>query len=1110
MSAFRGGLVSESFVRDELPALPGVTPPPPTFIRALERWWEATETSFGPASSVRALVDGAVIPLLRLLELDVTGRQGAGDAWVLETIVSGRRGPDVMVVAWGASLDAVWRTGVHRAIANDARWSFATNGTWLRVVDGAHAWTRDHLEIECAALHTEPVAGMAWTLFRGSAITASPSPLERAAEGSARYAGAVCRALGRGVLEAVGVLMQSLSARRPAGHDRADVVFEQSLTVLYRVLFLLFAEARALVPMAHPVYRDRYSLDAIVAALTSGASPRGTWQAVQAISRLAQNGCVAGDLRVNAFNGQLFGSVDQTWNRRPLPDAALAGAILSVATQPTTQPGPRAQPHGGGAPSRRPILYRDLDVEQLGSIYEQALEYEPAEGTAAGLRRSREGRKASGTFYTPRGMTDHVVRVALTPLVEGRTASEILSLKVLDPAMGSGAFLVAACRFLATCAEQALLQEGHWHQGDVTAADRTGLRRQIALRCLFGVDLNPMAVQLARLSVWLATLAADKPLSFLDHHLVAGNSLVGAAPADVLRRPSKVVGRRERARPLPLFDNDGLTPALEQAVRTRIGLALRNDDSAEIVRRKERDLAALANASTSLHRWRDVLDLWCAGWFWSPGTPPSPQLFGDVAGAILGSDSALQRKTVAEVLEQGRRIASRHGFVHWPLAFPEVFFDEAGQPLPNGGFDAVLGNPPWDMVRGDSGAEAVRATRRTDARQLADFARESGVYVVETRAHVNRYQLFVERALQLVRRGGRIGLVLPSGMANDAGTAPLRHYLFDRAEVDAITGFDNRSGIFPIHRGLRFALVWATRGAPTRTVSCRFGLTDVRELEAPAAGPLILSRTLLSRLSGDDDLGVPELGSETDLRICERIAACVPRLESPAGWHVRFGRELNASDDRDKLRAATGRPGARPVVEGKQIGPFTVQLDACRFELRPDARVPAHLAGRARLAYRDVASATNRLTLIAAVLPPHVVSTHTLFCLRTPLPDWQQHALCGLLNSFVANYLIRFRVNTHVTWSLVGRLPVPPVRVDDGRFIRLAHLASTLAQRTGGVEESKEYAELQAIAARLYGLTHEEFEHVLTTFPLVERAVREQAGEAYRKPWAIETGDNAT
>jgi hypothetical protein len=163
-------------------------------------------------------------------------------------------------------------------------------------------------------------------------------------------------------------------------------------------------------------------------------------------------------------------------------------------------------------------------------------------------------------------------------------------------------------------------------------------------------------------------------------------------------------------------------------------------------------------------------------------------------------------------------------------------------------------------------------------------------------------------------------------------------------------------------------------------------------------------------------------------------------------------------------------------------------VDGCRFQLRPDAGV--RIARRPRLAYRDIASATNRLTLIAALVPAEAVTTHTLFCLKTPLALDSQHVLCALLNSFVANYLIRFRVNTHVTVSLVSRLRVPVVERESRTFRRLSALAQTLMHSPVAAEKQPEYAELQGLVANLYGLSELEFAHVLSTFPLIPDEVR--------------------
>ena len=171
-----------------------------------------------------------------------------------------------------------------------------------------------------------------------------------------------------------------------------------------------------------------------------------------------------------------------------------------------------------------------------------------------------------------------------------------------------------------------MVREGRWHRGDVTTADRNELRREIASRCLYGVDLNPMAVQLGKLSLWLATLASDKPLSFLDHRLVCGDSLLGATPQDVQRQPPGRHGPRGRPAPLPLFDSGGVEAVLENAARVRDRLAGEPDATADIVREKTRALSNLTASGTPLARWTRLLDLWCSIWFWDHGTPPDSRV----------------------------------------------------------------------------------------------------------------------------------------------------------------------------------------------------------------------------------------------------------------------------------------------------------------------------------------------------------------------------------------------------------------------------------------------------------------------------------------------------
>src|SRR4029079_19360321 len=217
-------------------------------------------------------------------------------------------------------------------------------------------------------------------------------------------------------------------------------------------------------------------------------------------------------------------------------------------------------------------------VEQLGAVYETLLDYVPhvERARAPGSRRTHAivslqagsgVRKATGTFYTPQPIATYLIRHTLRPLVGEATPEQILNLKVLDPSMGSGAFLVAACSYLGEAYETAVVKYGRCRPDDIGPRERAAIRRIIAERCLYGVDCNPMAVQLARLSLWLATLAADRPLSFLDHHLQTGDSLLGAWLTMLARSPAKArsPSRRDHSTP-SLFDGEPVRNALAAAL----------------------------------------------------------------------------------------------------------------------------------------------------------------------------------------------------------------------------------------------------------------------------------------------------------------------------------------------------------------------------------------------------------------------------------------------------------------------------------------------------------------------------------------------------------------
>jgi hypothetical protein len=410
------------------------------------------------------------------------------------------------------------------------------------------------------------------------------------------------------------------------------------------------------------------------------------------------------------------------------------------------------------------------------------------------------------------------------------------------------------------------------------------------------------------------------------------------------------------------------------------------------------------------------------------------------------------------------------------------------------------------MVRGDTGAGAARAARRDSAALLTRFVRQSGVYTACADGHANQYQVFVERSLGLLKPGGRLGLVLPWGLASDHGSAALRRLLFERCATDAIVGFENSGGIFPIHRGVRFLLLSSSPGRPSSEIRCRLGERDPAVLDGidtDANGPcggdgaVTLTPALLKRLSGPG-LAIPCLRSRADLQLVERLVAAWPALADERGWGARFGRELNRSDDGALF---SSRAAGMPVVEGKHVEPFAVRLDDCSLRIARPADLPGpalrEAAGRHRLAYRDVASATNRLTLIAAIVPPGAITVHTLFCLRTVLTFDDQVILCCLLNSFVANYLARMWVTTHLGTSTVERLPVPRPSAESRAAGRILEAGHALLAARGRHPEA--YAEAQALAALLYGLSPAEFSFVLETFPLVEPGVKQAAAERHRR-----------
>ncbi len=998
---------------------------------SLARWWADVARQCGPATGARAVCDLVAMPLFARLGFRARDLAASRDGLTARLVTPRGQAVALQVLGWrgwAARPPAPWRDAIATARLHGADWCFVLAPPHLSLVPARGHASRRALDFTFPDAVEGDAAGILLTLAHASAFD-TRALNDRLAD-AAGYHARLHGHLQAGVVEALHALTRVL--RRP-GHV-APSAFDESLTLVYRVLFLLFAESRALVPVHHPLYREMYTLTALCDdAMRAGSS--GLWDALAAITTLSRTGGTVDSLRVFPFNGHLFSArsapslESDRRHTSPTPrsrarDQALRDTLLALGTR-TDRAG------------RLPLNYGDFGVEQLGAVYERVLDLDPDTiGTTHPIPAIRSNhsaaRKDTGTFYTPQAIADLTIRRTLGPLVHGASADDILTLRIVDPAMGSGAFLVAALHYLSSAYERSLVAEGRYTPLEIDDDMRATFRRLIAQRCLFGVDNNPRAVQVARLSLWLATLAHGKPLGFLDHRLRVGHSLIGTAP-DIIRRP---IGATSHA--LPLFE--ALESQLQHSLRGMTmplrAMAAQPDTSVNDVRRKEQEWLRLMASDGPAARWLTAMHLWCARWFWPPTCHrPAPAELAAAIESILRGQDVIGGGHVDRFRHIALDRAAEHRFFHWPVEFADVFYDQYGQPRSDSGFDAVIGNPPWEMLRRD--AHSHRSSHDRDS--LVRFIRESALYPRCFRGQINLYQPFVDRALQLTSPRGRVGLVLPWGMAVDDGAAELRRAVVDTGTLDTIVGFDNSHGLFPIHRGVRFAVVVMrspNAGGSGGVTRARFGVTTIEEAEAIAEHgdpedadtlPVRLTRDVMTTLGGPTRRWL-DLRQPADVEWITHVRR-FPTLGSPDGWQITFSRELNASDDKHLFRTRVPGRAGHLVAEGKHIGPFTFDRRRPSMVIEDAVlagRFPDRRFARARLAYRDVSGFGNTQALVAAIIPAGVITTHTLFCLKTEIAIEQQYFLCGVFNSAVMDRLVRLEMGSHVTTTLVENLPVPP------------------------------------------------------------------------------------
>jgi hypothetical protein len=731
------------------------------------------------------------------------------------------------------------------------------------------------------------------------------------------------------------------------------------------------------------------------------------------------------------------------------------------------------------------------------------------------------------------------------------------NLKLLDPACGSGAFLVAAMKTLinvysAIIGRIEFLGDRHLAQKlERLRAEHPALnyfiKKRIITDNLFGVDIMKESTEIAKLRLFLALVASVQsigqlePLPNIDFNILAGNALIGLMHVndkdydelhgqgnmlrpkyrDVLNEKNRLIKQYRD------FKNDIATVGLE---------SLRDN-----IREKRREAKVELNDLLLREFTKLGIKFEQAGW--------------DEKNNRAGKS---QKRAVML-----KDIEAMQPF-HWGYEFDQIFND--------GGFHGIITNPPWDIFKPNAKeffaehSELVTKNKMT----IKEFEKEQAnllkkenvrkawfdyldrfphaslyfrnspqyknqISVVNGRkagTDINLYKLFVEQCFNLLREGGECGIVIPSGIYTDLGAKQLRELLFSETQITGLFCFENRKEIFEgVHRSYKFLALTFRKGGQTKDFPAAFMRLDVAELATfPKQGGVQISVELIRHLS-PDSLSVMEFKSEIDVTIAEKMLRFPPLGErTEDGWNLFLGSEFHMTSDSYLFKTSPAK-GRLPLYEGKMIHQFNHTLSKPRYWINKEEGRRALLgrkeedAGQKlgyqnyRLVYRDIARNTDNRTMIAAILPRHVFAGNTLYTARPFGSANEMLFVLSMLNSFSLDFMIRQKVSAHCNMFYVYQVPVPRLTEDNPEFApiveRAAKLICTtpefddLAREAGlrdhseGVTDEAERARLRAeldgMIAHLYGLTEEEFAHVLSTFPLVSVEVKEAALEEFGK-----------
>jgi hypothetical protein len=898
-----------------------------------------------------------------------------------------------------------------------------------------------------------------------------------------------------------------------SGHDLASdeerhELEAAALTFVFRALFLLYAESAGYLPIA----RDAYARGSLTQVVRDAWEQRGGfdahstkfWDRLQTLVHAMRSGDDA--LGVPPYNGDLFA-----------PDGFDGSTTLDAASLPDSALGPALVALGVEADSGVGYDFSGLDIGHLGHIYEGLLSLrlsladrpyrydgrleryvvvEPAEAeyeTGELLWLTDEGgRKGGGVYYTPEPLVRHLVRRGVLPAFERHletveallreqpadAARRLFAFRVLDPACGSAHFLVAVVdeladrigRFLAehplpdVTRELDDLRAGTGATYGIGVEDVALLRRLVLRRCVYGVDLSPMGAEIAKVSLWLASFVPGLSLAFLDHNVRVGNSLIGVASVEQLME-----GDSSFAALMVLDQIERATTATE-ALHFLLD---RNPD--EVARSGE----AQAAVDREVEGARTLLDMWIA----------EPLGLGSKIGdELTASAQAIERGEIPLGADAATEVARAAGALHWPLAFPEVFS--------SGGFDAVIGNPPWEEItveelafyaRYQPGMRALPEADRNRAiarlkeerpeleKRLAGelekaarlrryFAADAGY--VGGSGDPDLYKFFCQRYRRLLGRGGSLAVVLPRSTFLTKGSADFRCWLFGECTVERLDFLLN-SGRWAFDAEPRYTVALLVATAATAPKDHRFETAGVASSLASFTAQSASNGVALDRAALGPELEVPLLPSQAAADLLAKLPGGLRFPLGAARWKAIPVAEFHETNDKrlwedqtdgwhlwkgesfDRYGPTGGGerwcpPSDAAMKKARKPNPGKDSLVAKTVSKSGRVAAVAAELGQARVAFRDVSRATDSRTVRACLIPPQTFLTNKAPYLAFADGDHSDRAAAlALLNSLPFDWQARRFVETNLNFFILEGLRVP--NLDDAAYNEIAKAAARLS-----------------------------------------------------------------